>query len=158
MWIIFCNSLNSGIFPNNLKRSNIVPVYKNDCKYLIQNYRPVSLQPISSKIFERLIFNSLYNNLFCFNQFCSNSCVNQIYESFENFLSLETCSKFFDMPKAFDRVWDEGFMYKLKTIDCVSDNILTLFQSFLSQKYQRILLDHQNSHWELIKTCCKGLF
>ena len=67
--IIFRNSLNSGIFPDNWKRSNIVPVHKKGSKQLIQNYRPMSLFAISSKIFERLIFNSLYkfaeeNNLF----------------------------------------------------------------------------------------------
>ena len=58
--IIFCNSLNSGIFPDNWKSSNIVPVRKKGNKQLILNYRPVSLLPISSKILERVIFNSLY--------------------------------------------------------------------------------------------------
>ena len=50
--IIYRNSLNSGIFPNNWKRSNIVPVHKKGNKQLIQNCGPVSLLPISSKIFE----------------------------------------------------------------------------------------------------------
>ena len=117
--ITFCNSLNSGIFPENWKRSNIVAVHKKGNKQSVQNYRPVSLLPISSKIFERFIFNLLYkfveeNSLFCSNQSGlrkTDSCVNQllsivyeIYESFDNFPSLETRSKFLDMSKAFDRV------------------------------------------------------
>ena len=112
---------------------------------------------ISSKIFERLIFNLLYklveeNSLFCSNQSGfreTDSCVNQLlptvretYESFDNFPSLETRSEFLDMSKAFDRVWHEGLIYKLKAID-VSNNLLTLFQSFLDNRYQRFLLNGQ---------------
>ena len=47
--VIFCNSLNSGIFPDNWKISNIVPVHKKGNKQLIQNYHRVTLLPISSK-------------------------------------------------------------------------------------------------------------
>ena len=112
-----------------------------------------------------MVFNSLSkfveeDRLFCSNQSGfrkTNSCVNQLlsivhksYGSFDNFPSLERHSKFFDMSKGFDRVWHEGFIYKLKAIG-VSNNLLTLFQSFLDNRYQRVLLKSQNSHWEMIK-------
>ena len=102
-----------------------------------------------------MVFNSLSkfveeNRLFCSNQSGfrkTNSCVNQLlsivhksYGSFDNFPSLERHSKFFDMSKGFDRVWHEGFIYKLKAIG-VSNNLLTLFQSFLDNRYQRFLLN-----------------
>ena len=163
--IIFRNSLNSGIFLGNWERSNIVPVHKKGKKQLIQNYRPESSLPISSKIFERLIFNSLYkfveeNSLLYSNQsgfrktdLCVNqllAIVHEIYKSFDNFPSLETRSEFLDMSKAFHSVCHEGLIYKLKKIS-VSNNLLTLFQSFLDNRYQRVLLNGQNSHWELIK-------
>ena len=163
--IIFCNSLNSGIFPDNWKRSNIAPVHNKGNKQLIQNYRPVSLLLISRKSFERFVFNLLYklveeNSLFCSNQsefrktdsYVNQllSIVNEIYESFDNFPSLETRSEFLDMSKAFDRVWHEGLIYKLKTIG-VSNNLLTLFKSSLDNRYQRALLNGQNYHWELIE-------
>ena len=35
--------------------------------------------------------------------------------------------------------WHEGLIYKFKTIG-VSDNLLTLIQSFLNSEYQRVLL------------------
>ena len=73
-----------------------------------------------------------------------------IYEYFDIFPSLETRPEFLDMLTAFDRVWQEGLVYKIKKVD-VSDNLLTLFQSFLNNKHQRVLLDGQNSHWKMIK-------
>ena len=76
--------------------------------------------------------------------------MHEIYESFDNFPSLETRSEFLDMSKFFDRVWHEGLIHKLKTIG-VSNNLLTRLQSFLDNRYQRVLLNGQNSHWELIK-------
>ena len=163
--IISCNSLNSGIFPDNWKRSNTVPVHKKGNKQLMQNYCPVSLLPISSRIFERLVFNLLYKFVKEKSFFCSNqsgfrktdSCVNQllsvehkIFEFFDNFPSLETHSEFLDMGKAFDSVWHKGLIYKLKTIG-VFINLLILFQSFLNNRYQRVLLNGQNSHCKLIK-------
>ena len=50
--IIFQKCLNSGVFPDSWKKSNIVSIYKKNNKQLINNYRPVSLLPICSKIFE----------------------------------------------------------------------------------------------------------
>ena len=68
--------------------------------------------------------------------------MHEIYEFFDHFPSLETRSEFLDLSKAFDRVWLEGLMYKSKTIG-VSNNLLTLFQSFLDNRYQRVLLNGQ---------------
>ena len=96
-------------------------------------------------IFEKLIFNSLYkfveeNSLLCSNQSgfrktdsCVNqllSIVNEICKSFDGFLSLEARSESLDISKAFDSIWHEGLTYKSKKIG-VSNNLLTLFQSFL---------------------------
>ena len=57
--IIFKNCLQSRSFPNNWKKSNVVPIHKKDDKQLLQNYRPVSLLPICGKIFERTVFNPI---------------------------------------------------------------------------------------------------
>ena len=57
--LIFQNSLVAGVFANDWKKANIVPIHKENDKQIVSNYRPVSLLPISSKIFEKLIFNDL---------------------------------------------------------------------------------------------------
>ena len=61
-------------------------IHKKGDKRVINNYRPVSLQPICGKIFERLIFNSLFeylkeHNLLSAHQSdvrANDACVNQL--------------------------------------------------------------------------------
>ena len=43
-------------FPNELKKAEILPVYKREDPLKKENYRPVSLLRYVSKIFARLIF------------------------------------------------------------------------------------------------------
>ena len=61
--LLFKSMLEEGIFPDDWKKSNVVPVHKKENIHLIKNYRPISLLLIFSKIFERLIFYSLCNYL-----------------------------------------------------------------------------------------------
>ena len=113
---IFQFSLETGNFPSNWKRSNIVPEHKKCNKNLINNYRPVSLIPIFSKIYEKCIYNTLYNyfdgnDLFSKNQFGfrkGDSCVSQllpttheIFKGFDANPSLDTYGIFFDISKSF---------------------------------------------------------
>ena len=109
--------------------SNIIPADKKNDKQLIENYRPISLLPVFGKMFEKVVFNGIYN--FLLNQRLLNpnqsgfrpsvSCINQLlgitHEIFESFYcnpSLQVRSVFQDISKAFDRVWHEGLLYKLK--------------------------------------------
>ena len=59
-------------------------------------------------------------------------------------------SNVLNMSKAFDRVWHKSWIDNLKKVG-VSDNLLTVFQSFLDNIYQRVLLNVRISHWLLIK-------
>ena len=56
----FRECLNTGLFPLEWKKANLVPVYKQGDKQCLINYRPVSLLPICGKIFEKLIFNKMF--------------------------------------------------------------------------------------------------
>ena len=55
--------MESGIFPTEWKKANVVPIYKRDDKQNVKNYRSVSLRPIFGKIFERLIYKEMYSFL-----------------------------------------------------------------------------------------------
>ena len=60
---LFNNCLGDGVFLNNWKKANAIPVHKKGNKQLVSNYCPVSLLPICSKIFEKLIFDCIYDFL-----------------------------------------------------------------------------------------------
>ena len=59
--ILFKNSLKSFYYPGIWKKSNIIPVHKNNDKQLLNNYRPISPLLIFGKIFEKTIFNRIYD-------------------------------------------------------------------------------------------------
>lgn len=42
-----------GVFPEELKRGKIVPVFKNGDRSLLSNYRPICILPFFSKIIEK---------------------------------------------------------------------------------------------------------
>ena len=55
--LIFNHCIDSGIYPCEWKKANVVPIHKKGDKQTLKNYRPASLLPICGKIFERLIYN-----------------------------------------------------------------------------------------------------
>ena len=149
----------TGVFPSELKRGNIVPIHKQSDKQYIKNYRPISLLPSCGKIFERLIFNEMFiyfsaNKLISKNQSGfqpGNSCINQLLSiTYEIFTSLdnglEVRSVFLDISKAFDKVWHEGLIFKLKQND-ISGELLHILSDFVSSRKQKVALNGQNSSW-----------
>ena len=153
--IIYKNILSTSVYPDLWKLANVTPIFKKEDKQLVKNYRPISLLPICGKIFEKLIFDSLYaylsgNGLITKNQSgfvpgdsCTNQLlflINEIHEAFENPKSLEVRAVFLDMSKAFDKVWHEGLIFKLKQ-NGVSGKLLSFFSSYLSNRKQRVVLN-----------------
>ena len=56
---------------------------------------------------------------------------------------LEVRSVFFDISKAFDRIWHKGFLHKLKST-CVSGELLLWFKNYLTGRKQRVVLPGAN--------------
>ena len=54
------------------------------------------------------------------------------------------------MSKAFDKVWHEGVIFKLKSMG-ISNTLLDLIESFLENRFQRVLLNDQMSEWLPVK-------
>ena len=153
--LIFQSCIKHGKFPNEWKMANVVPVHKKSDKQILKNYRPVSLLPICGKVFERLIYNSLFeyfieNDLISPNQSGfkpGDSCTNQlisitheIYQSFDD--GFEVRGVFLDISKAFDKVWHNGLIYKLKQ-NGVAGDLLDTLTNFLKERKQRVILNGQ---------------
>ena len=143
--IIFKKCLDTGIFPSEWKKGNIVPTHKNGDKQTLKNYRSVSLLSVCGKTLERLMFNEMFkffivNELISSNQSgfkLGDSCVNQlvsitheIYKSFDE--GHEVRGVFVDISKPFDKVWQDGITFKL-TQNGISGNLLKLLRDFLSE-------------------------
>ena len=58
--MIFRSMLEEGVFPDDWKKCNIVPILKRASNNLIKNYRAISLLLIFSKVLKD-IFNPLFN-------------------------------------------------------------------------------------------------
>ena len=55
-----CNlSLTQGVFPEQLKIANVIPLYKTDDPMLFNYYRPVSLLCVLSKVFEKVMYDRI---------------------------------------------------------------------------------------------------
>ena len=142
--IIFENCLRCGVFPDIWKYANVVPVHKKNEKNLKGNYRPISLLPSFGKILEKLMYDSLYLHLVSCKLLNPNqsgfrpgdSTVNQlisithtIFKAFYCNPPIDVRSVYLDISKAFDRVWHDELIYKLKRCG-VSGELLSLIQSF----------------------------
>ena len=53
------------------------------------------------------------------------------------------------MSKAFDKVWHEGLLYKLKSMG-ISGEFYDLLENYLSGRLQRVILNGQTSSWRPI--------
>ena len=159
--IIFENILETGIFPDQWKVANVTPVHKKKDKQIITNYRPISLLPILAKVFERIIYKKLYNYLISNKLITKNqsgfrpgdsvtnqllSLVNDIHAAFDEKKCLEVRSIYLDMSKAFDKVWHEGLLFKLKQ-NGVDGKFLILLQNYLSNRKQRVVINGTESDW-----------
>ena len=56
---------------------------------------------------------------------------------------------FLDISKAFDEVWLNGIIYKLKCKG-ISGNLLNFFENYLQNRFQRVVLNGKNSNWSNI--------
>ena len=164
--LIFENILLTSTYPDLWILANVTPVFKKGDKQLIKNYRPLSLLPICGKIFEKIIFNNLYsyfnaNNLITKNQSgfrpsdsTTNQLlylVNEIHMAFESPKSLEVRAVFLDISKAFDKVWHERLIFKLKQSG-ISGSLLKLFGNYLHNRKQRVALNGSYSDISIVES------
>ena len=160
--IIYKSFSDRGKFPQKWKKINVVPVHKKNNKQLVKNYLPTSLLPICGKTFDCILYISLFNFLdqnylissaqsgfksgdSCINQLLS--ITHEIYHSMDE--GYEIRGVFLDISKAFDKVWHKGLVFKLKQ-NGISGDLLNIFEGFLRNWKQRVVLNGQTFNWENI--------
>ena len=130
--ILFWSFLEEGVYPDDWKKNNEVPIHKKESKNLIKNYRPINLPPVSSKVSEEwfLTLCSITSLKISYLLNVSQVFYEAILASHNSFLfhtkyinflivnsSVDVRGTFLDISKVFDKVWHDGLIYKLKSYD-----------------------------------------
>ena len=79
------------------------------------------------------------------------SCINQLLSINHEILNafdkgLEVRGIFLDISKAFDKVWHDGLIFKLRQ-NGISGDIRNILQDFLRNRKQRVVLNGQCPSW-----------
>ena len=161
LFVLLENSTKSSCYLDIWKKSNIISGYKKNDKQLVNKCWPISLLLILGKIFEKFFFNKIYNFLLEEKLLNSNqsgfrpsdSCISQLlaishimFEAFDCNPSLEVRSVFLVLSKAYDKVWDKSFLFKLKSTG-IWERLYNLLENYVSGRLQRVLLNRQTSLW-----------
>ena len=146
--VIINQMLYTGIFPDALKVSKVIPLYKKDDKQLLSNYRPISLLPSISKIFEKVILiqlteylnnnNILHKNQYGFRKHHSTelACLHLVDKIYYKMDANEIpVNVDIDLSKAFDSLDHNILLSKLKFYG-VTGVSLDLMSSYLSNRRQ----------------------
>lgn len=148
--VIFNALLAASAFPAQWKEAIVIGFHKpNKPRNRASSYRPISLLNTISKVYERIILVRLKNiidekRLLLNEQFgfrTGHSAVDQAYRFTEHVLHSfhhkhgrkPTGALFFDVAKAFDKVWHNGLIYKLYEMG-VPDRLVHIIRDFLSNR------------------------
>ena len=156
---LFNLSLSRGVFPDVLKKDNVIPVFKRKgSKKEITGYRAIALQPIIAKVFEGFVNRSLRNHIHLLikeNQhgfLKSKSCATNLLH-FTDFVSKcfdrksQTHVIYTDFRRAFDSVPHELLLLKLRSQFGIENNMFYWFQSYLADRLQRVVINGKQSDW-----------
>ena len=137
------------------------PVYKKKGSSVNPtNYRPISLLSAVSKVLEALVYEVLYKHvgwILPVKQSGFRHCdravlqldriVHNLTFALERGETIVAC--FYDLFKAFDRVWHAGLIAKLQHYG-VSKTAMAWFEEYLTERKQRVRVGEATSTWKTI--------
>ena len=159
---LFNLSFSTGVFPDILKTSSVLPLFKKGSKLSCGNYRPISLLSNISKLLEKLMYSRLYSFLNIYN------CISELQFGFRAKHStshalisitekireaLDTghfaCGIFIDLQKAFDTVDHDILVSKLEYYGA-RGVVKNWFSSYLHNRKQFVTINGFNSSLNVI--------
>lgn len=153
-------SIATSIFPDALKKAQVVPLHKKNSQLDSSNYRPVSILPAVSKIFERAIYQQLidyFENIF--HPFLSAfrpgyGCNTALLKVIEDWKKAVDDNKYvaavlMDLSKAFDCLPHDLLLLKLKAYG-LNGAAISLLNSYLSNRSQCVKIGSVLSTWQNI--------
>ena len=137
------NSIKTSTFPNNAKIATVVPIdKKTDDKYVISNFRPVSILNCFSKVYENVIKNELLKSMNVHlspfisayrKNYNTQHVLLRLLEEWREHLDNNKIvgGILMDLSKAFDCVPHDLLLAKLAAYG-IDDNLILYIHSYLS--------------------------
>ena len=148
--IIFNRSLIEGVFPEAMKKADVVPLFKSKDHQESNNYRPISLLLTLSKLLEKIMYKRTYNFLESTGQIyksqygfrTSHSCENAICELVSEIIKgkqdgMHTLAVCLDLSKAFDSLEHDVLLKKLYKCG-IRGVAYNWFESYLNGRQMRV--------------------
>ena len=149
------HAITENTFPEQLKKSEVIPLHKKEDLLKKENYRPVSLLPHVSKVFERIIYKQI--NIYMQDKLSkhitgfrkSHGTQHSLMTMLEKWKSAldkgeNICVLFMDLSKAFDTINHDLLLAKLKAYG-FSINALDLMCSYLKNRKQSVQINNSFS-------------
>ena len=158
---IYNTSKNSTSYPPSLKIADVTPIPKSKEKFLLKNYRPISLIPIISKLFERNMFDQvstyidkfLSPYLFGYRKGHSTEhCLMTMIEAWRKALDRNGAAGGIttDLSKAFDCLSHDILIAKLEAYG-FGHSALRFIYDYMENRKQRTKVDGSYSSWKDIR-------
>ncbi|KAK7096645.1 hypothetical protein V1264_003726 [Littorina saxatilis] len=155
---LFNHSWRSGAVPSSWKRAHVIPILKKGKdRKSPASYRPISLLSCLGKLMERILNRRLIWHLESNNILAATQTGYRGQRNTEDQLTLlaqdiedafqqkhKVVGVFFDLSKAFDRVWREALLLKVRQSG-VTGRMYTWVKSFLHERSARVVLDGYHS-------------
>jgi hypothetical protein len=163
------SSFVSGIFPDQLKKSKVIPIHKKNDLDTVSNFRPISILPAIAKVYEKIVNDQLLKYLESSNLLNNSqhgfrpgrsvtsaalSFIESIIESVDK--GEYTIGIFMDLSKAFDSVNHNLLLQKLKVLG-MTDKSIKWFQSYLENRTQYVEITQVTDN-KILKVASKTEF
>jgi hypothetical protein len=154
---LFNESIDENEYPDALKYTKVIEIYKDKLKILPANYRPISLLPIIAKILDTLLNNQLMDHLLKHNiisptqyAFRPDSSTTLALQTITNHLHYNTnqhkptLAIYIDLSKAYDTISHTKLISKLRNEFNFTPSTAQFFESYFHNRQQTT--HTQNAH------------
>jgi hypothetical protein len=160
---LFNASIDENEYPDSLKYTKVIEVYKSKDKTLPSNYRPISLLPIIAKLLDTLINDQLMHHLlkhnilsptqYAFRPHSSTTLalqtiINNLHKNIRN--KNPTLAIYVDLSKAYDTISHKLLIHKLQHEFNFTPSTTEYFASYLNNRQQSTHTQHAQSETQTI--------
>jgi hypothetical protein len=160
---LFNKAIDEHEYPDSLKVTKLIELYKCKIKSNPANYRPISLLPIIGKIFDTLINNQMMAHLTAHDiisptqyAFRPNSSTTLALQTILNNIHKHKSQRhpllaiYIDLSKAYDTISHERLLHKLRHEFNFTEQTTTFFSTYFRNRQQSTHTQHAQSRMQTI--------